>query len=379
LTADKEETLTRVNSRIKDEAFSEVLVFDQDKLIGIFSPSRASMIVPSKDNMGQMRLEKLAKPINPVDEATELSEIMANMLGTGYNLIPVSGGGKKIGIVHIFDLLDALSPEFDGLTVSDLELQKPVELPEDERVGKAIQILQENLNSTILVKDKDNEAVGILNHYDLLRNLKLDSYKEDRQSNTGYKSQREDMLDLPISEFIKDKNFVSVNSKDPIPEVIEQFKANKVTSLIVEDTSALIRSVDILNNLAKRQVAHKKDVVFVGLDELEIDEPMTASIKDTIERSFEKIKDIIQQDANLKVQFKRYFAAEENKQHKYTVVLHLGYSGKYLSIDNVSEWDLMEAVKRAMNELESRINRLFRSQGVEGRDTPGAYNKERNV
>jgi ribosome-associated translation inhibitor RaiA/small nuclear ribonucleoprotein (snRNP)-like protein len=367
-----------VNSRIKDEAFSEVLVFDKDKLIGIFSPSRASMIVPSKDNMGQMRIENLAKPINPVDETAELSEITAKMLGTGYNLIPVSGSGKKLGIVHIFDLLDAISPECDGLTVSDMELQKPVELPEDERVGKAIQILQEDLNSTILVKDKDNEAVGTLNHYDLLRNLKLDSYKEDRQSNTGYKSQREDRFSLPISEFIKDKNFISVNSKDGIPEVIEQFKANKVTSLIVEDTSLLISSADILNNLAKRQVAQKKDVEFVGLEKLEIDELMIASIKNTIQRSFEKIKDIIQQDANLKVQLKRYFAAVENKQHKYSVVLHLGYSGKYLSIDNVSEWDLMEAVKKAMNELENRINKIFRSQGVEGRDSPGAHNKERN-
>ena len=46
LSADKEDTLLRVNSKIKDEAFSDVLVFDKEKIKGIFSPSRDSMIIP---------------------------------------------------------------------------------------------------------------------------------------------------------------------------------------------------------------------------------------------------------------------------------------------------------------------------------------------
>ena len=67
LTADKEETLTRVNSRIKDEAFSDVLVFDKKELIGVFSPSRASMIFPSKEDMEHMKIKNLVKSINPLD------------------------------------------------------------------------------------------------------------------------------------------------------------------------------------------------------------------------------------------------------------------------------------------------------------------------
>ena len=34
-----------------------------ENLVGVFSPSRGSMITPSKENMGQMRIEKLMKSI----------------------------------------------------------------------------------------------------------------------------------------------------------------------------------------------------------------------------------------------------------------------------------------------------------------------------
>ncbi|MFH1850591.1 MAG: hypothetical protein ABH879_10530, partial [archaeon] len=71
-----------------------------------------------------------------------------------------------------------------------------------------------------------------------------------------------------------------------------------------------------------------------------------------------KIKEIIQQDAILKVHIKGRFAGHEKKQHKYSVVLHLEYSGNSLSIDNVHDWDLKKAVNRAIKELESRISRI---------------------
>jgi CBS domain-containing protein len=377
MKADKEETLARVNSRIQDEAFSDVLVFEGETLIGVFSPSRASMIVPSKDNMAEMKIGKLAKAINPLEEEAELSEIMIKMLGTGYNIVPISRGGKIVGVVHLFDLLDAIKLKFEGLKVSDIELQKPIELSEEEGVGKAIQLLHENINNTILIKDKDNTPIGILNHYDLLRNLKLDSFNEDRQKSKGYKSEREDMYALPISDFIKDKNFTSVSSGDTILDVIEELKANNVISLVVEDTSSLIRSWDILSSLEKNQRAKTRAVDFVGLDKLGIEDSHIASVKSTVEKGYERIKDILQQDAYLKAHIKAHSADDGNKRHKYSVVLHLEYSGSYISIDNVSDWNLEEAVKKAMDELESRINRISRSQGTEARDSAESHHRAR--
>ncbi|MFH1850662.1 MAG: CBS domain-containing protein, partial [archaeon] len=305
LSADKEETLLRVNSRIKDEAFSDVLVFDKEKTIGIFSPSRSSMILPKKESMGNMRIKKLVKSINTLSEEAGINEIMIKMMRTGNNILPISKKGRVVGIVHLFDLLDAL--KFDSLKVSDIEMQEPFILLEDEKIGNAIEILHENIHNLILIKDKNNNPVGILNGYDLLRNLKLDLYKEDRQKN-GYKSEWQDMLALPISEFIKGKKCVKVNSKDAILDIIGHFKANNVTGLIVKDSSLIIRPQDILNNLEKSQIVKTRAVCFVGLRELNMDDQITSSIKDTAQRSFEKIKEIIQQDAILKVHIKGRFA-----------------------------------------------------------------------
>jgi predicted transcriptional regulator len=374
LTADKEDTLTRVNSRIKDEAFSEVLVFDNENLIGIFSPSRASMIFPSKEDMEHMRIKNLVKSINMLDEDTGINEVMAKILATGYNIVPISKKGKVIGIVHIFNLLGAFN--FDGLKAADMVLQKPVELSDNDRVGKAVEILHEDMNKTILVRDKENNTVGILNQYDLLRNLKLDLYKEDRQRSNGYRSEKDDILSLPISDFIREKNFVSVSSKDTIRDIIGRFKANNVTSLIVKDTLSLIRPEDILRSLEKSQMVKARAVDFVGLDELKIDDFTIDSIKKTTQRSFEKIEGIIQQDAALKVHIKRHFANSENKRHKYSVVLHLGYPGNSFSIENVSDWDLKEAVRMAINKLENSVKRIFKTKGVEARDSVESYNAE---
>lgn len=356
LSADKEDTLLRVNSKIKDEAFSDVLVFDKEKIKGIFSPSRDSMIIPKKENMGDMKIIKLVKSINTLSEEAEIDEIMIKMIRSGNNILPISKKGKVVGIVHLFDLLDAL--DFDSLKVSDIELQEPFMFLEDEKIGDAIDILHKNIHNSILIKDKNDDPVGILDGYDLLRNLKLDLYKEDRRGKNGYKSEWQDMLALPISDFIKDKRFVGVDSKDAILDIIEHFKAEKVTGLIVKDSSLIIRPLDILNSLEKSQKVKTQAVDFVGLHGLNIDENLTSSIKKTTQQSFEKIKEIIQQDAILKVHIKRQFAGQENKQHKYSVVLHFEYSGNSLSIDNVHDWDLKKAVNKAIKELESRISRI---------------------
>lgn len=373
LAADKDETLTRINSRIKNEAFSDVLVFDKEKLIGVFSPSRASMVTPSKQNMDHMRIEKLVNPIRCIDENTDLSGLISKILETNSNIIPISKQGKVIGVVHTFDILDAVKGKFEGLNISNMQQQNPIELNEEVRIGKAIEILHNNINDTILVRNKNDLPVGILNSYDLLRNLKLDSYNEDRKNSKGYKSERENMFALPVSDFIKGKTFVRINSKVSIPEVIEQFKINNVTSIIVDDLSSIVRSSDIIRYLDKSKDADTQAIYFVGLEELKIDDFLTSLIKEKIYMGFEKIKKIIQKDAILKVHIKRHFAAHESKRHKYTIVLHLEYSGNHVSIKDISEWDLEEAAKKSIKELESRINRIFRSNGAEARNSARSF------
>ena len=175
---------------------------------------------------------------------------------------------------------------------------------------------------------------------------------------------------MPISDFVKGKMFVSVNSSDTITEVIEQFKENKVTSMIVGDISSLIRWQDILIQVKKSQMVKTKEIVFVGLEELKLDNFVVLSIKEITHASLEKIKDMIQQDANLKVHIKRHFDADKNTRNKYSIALHLKYGGEYISIGNVSDWDLATAIKTAINQLENRINRIFRSKGAESRNAP---------
>jgi len=130
---------------------------------------------------------------------------------------------------------------------------------------------------------------------------------------------------------------------------------------------------DTLSNPEKSQMV--KQVEFVGLDKLEIDDFVTATIKSTAQKSFEKIKGMVKQDASLKVHIKRHFAAQESKRHKYSIVLHLEYPGKNISIDNVSDWDLTEGVKIAMKELEKRISHIFKTKGVGARNAAKSRNE----
>jgi hypothetical protein len=138
-------------------------------------------------------------------------------------------------------------------------------------------------------------------------------------------------------------------------------------------------SESILNKLEEKSQAETFAVDFVGLDGLELDDFTLASIKVITQRSIENIKAIIRQNTSLKVNIKRHFAAYENKQHKYTVVLHLEYSGNYLTVEHANDWDLIEAVRIATEELESRINRIFKAQGVEARDSAESRNDERRA
>ena len=114
-------------------------------------------------------------------------------------------------------------------------------------------------------------------------------------------------------------------------------------------------------------MAKKRRVEFVGLGELQVDDFVIVSLKNSTQKSFEKILDGLLQDAKLKVHIKRHFAGQENKRNKYSVVLHLDYSGNEMSINNVVDWDLQHAVSKAIKGLESRILRMVKVNAVQER------------
>lgn len=358
ITAEVNDQLSSVMGKIKDEAFAEVLVFKGKKFAGMFSPVFATK---SKIDMINTKVDKFLRPATCVEEDTDLDELMVKMIASDYNCLPVKRDDEVIGVVHIFDLLNSIGNDLKNLKISDINLQKGFTVKEKEGISKAIHLLQDNSVRALVIMDEKDIPTGILSHFDVMRNIHLYSHERDfgqkhKTSSKAFKADANKLGDLPVSNFIQYKKFVSVVNKDSVTNTIKTMIKNKILNLLVKDNGSII---EVKNMLGGIEVEHKATTEFVGLKDLTVDNFIINNIKNVAQKYADKFGQMLNNTVKLKVHIKQYKSAQADKKHKYSIKVHLIFPGDIISIDRSAEWDLKLAVQKAMKDTETRIKHVF--------------------
>lgn len=242
--------LSHVVGKLKNEAFAEVLVFKGKKLAGIFSPVFATR---SGMDMINTKVDKFIRSATCIEEDTILDEIIRKMIESDYNALPVKRNGEVMGVVHIFDLLNSICDNLTNLRIRDINLKKSSTVRDSGGISKAIHILHDNSLRALVVLDEKANPLGVVSHFDIMRNVHLYSHERDFGQKHGtaskaFKAESDKLNALSVYNFIRYKDEVSVISSDDATKAINIMIENKILNLLVKDTCSILRAKNILRH-----------------------------------------------------------------------------------------------------------------------------------
>lgn len=180
ITVKPDDDVTDVAQLMIDRGMSGCPVVDDDKLVGVITKVQISKLVDRFDKIKVSELMTKADilQVNPV---TRLVKARGDMLDAGYSGLPVTDGGRVLGLITERMVADAMARftvevpdkhranQVRQIRVVDAMLQQPPLVTEDDSIAEAAaKMIEANLN-TLPVVEKGNRLIGMISATDLTR------------------------------------------------------------------------------------------------------------------------------------------------------------------------------------------------------------------
>ena len=181
ITVGPDDDVTEVAQLMIERGMSGCPVVDEDgKLVGVITKSQISKLVDRFDKVNVSEL-MTAEDILQVNPVTRLVKARGDMLDAGYSGLPVTDGGRVLGLITERMVAEAMARftvevpdkhranQVRQIRVVDaMKQQPPMVAPEDSIAEAATKMLDANLN-TLPVVEKGNRLVGMISATDLTR------------------------------------------------------------------------------------------------------------------------------------------------------------------------------------------------------------------
>ena len=156
------------------------VVDDDDKLVGVITKVQISKLV---DRFDKIKVSELmtTEDILQVNPVTRLVKARGDMLAAGYSGLPVTDGGRVLGLITERMVADAMARftvevpdkhranQIRQIRVVDAMLQQPPLVSPDDSIAEAAsKMFEANLN-TLTVVGEGNRLIGMISATDLTR------------------------------------------------------------------------------------------------------------------------------------------------------------------------------------------------------------------
>lgn len=181
ITVGPDDDVNEVAQLMIERGMSGCPVVDEDgKLVGVITKVQISKLVDRFDKVkvSELMTKEDILQVNPV---TRLVKARGDMLDAGYSGLPVTDGGRVLGLITERMVAEAMARftvevpdkhranQVRQIRVVDaMKQQPPLVAPEDSIAEAAAKMLDANLN-TIPVVEKGNKLVGMISATDLTR------------------------------------------------------------------------------------------------------------------------------------------------------------------------------------------------------------------
>jgi len=228
LSVKPNDKITKFISLMERKHVHEAPVIEKKKLIGMVrfdTLVKKGITNPSKQKIRSIMdfPPPTLKSNQSVNEAADL------LFKTGLRALPVVDGGKVVGILAIWDILDiaAATKTFRQTTAGTVMSVAEV-IGQDSDIGTARVIMRERGISRLPVVDEAGKLVGVLGVMDLIKAIKR---PREKMTWYGMAAEMERIVSLPVSNVMNNRppTVRKTDSLSDVVKVMNRFKCSGVT------------------------------------------------------------------------------------------------------------------------------------------------------
>jgi CBS domain-containing protein len=278
---DADTRLAKVRSLFERQNPKGVLVLDDGEYVGVLSERQLLSSHVEDDTKASVMMKNAPR----VERTADIREVARVLVEGGVKVAPVFEAGSLWGIVTEDAILEAVLENLDVLTVDQIASQDIVTLRDDDRVGRAINLLRENGISRLPVLDSDGVLTGMLTTHDIMEFAVRNEGRTTRGDRAG---DSERMLDIPVYD-IMNSPVQTIAGSATVREAVERMLTDDYAGLVVEDEegelAGIVTKTDVLRALTYTEEEHM-DVQITNIDLLETltREEVVKSIEETADK-----------------------------------------------------------------------------------------------
>lgn len=260
----KNSTISDAIRMLLNTKISRLIVMDNGKHVGIITEKDIGLFLFSETSMqglDDIPITKIMKPIEFVDQELNHKDSAKIMVEKGISSLAVGENGEVRGIITKSDLTSFVAQNFSGKKkVVDFMTHDYEFTHTAAPLYKVVRKMLEKKISRIIVKNQNEEAVGIISFRDLFRiSIELGSEEDYSGFNLSQNIRRgflseEGFGNISLARDVMTKGLITVKFNEDLAVACEILLENNVSGLVVLDgndsISGIFSKTDVTRALA---------------------------------------------------------------------------------------------------------------------------------
>ncbi|MFB5613482.1 MAG: CBS domain-containing protein [Candidatus Nitrosomaritimum yanchengensis] len=263
ITILKNSTISDVIKKLLESKLSRLIVVEEGKPVGIITEKDIGLFLfseTSKQGLDDIPISKIMKPILFVEENLTPLESAKIMIEKGVSSLTIGSEGDIKGIFTKTDLVKFYLENPSDKKIVDYMTHDYVYTHSAAPLFKVVKKMLENRVSRIIVKNQNEEPIGIISFRDLFRiSIELGSEEDDSgftisdQIRKGFLSE-EGFGNISLAREVMTKGIFSIKFNEDLSSACELILENNVSGLVVLDgngsIAGIISKTDIIKAIA---------------------------------------------------------------------------------------------------------------------------------
>jgi len=264
ITIMKNSTISDAIKMMLNTKISRLIVVEDGKHIGIITEKDIGLFLFSDNTvqgLDDIPISKILKPIEFVDSKTIPSDSAKIMIKKGISSLAIGENDQVRGIFTKSDLVKVVAENFSGKNkVVDFMTHDYEFTHTAAPLYKVVRKMLEKKISRIIVKNQNEEPVGIISFRDLFRiSIELGSEEDYSGFNLSDNIRRgflseEGFGNISLARDVMTKDLITVKFNEDLAEACKILLENNVSGLVVIDgnngISGIISKTDVTKALA---------------------------------------------------------------------------------------------------------------------------------
>lgn len=252
ITILKNSTISDVIKKLLESKLSRLIVVEANKPVGIITEKDVGLFLfseTSKQGLDDIPISKIMKPILFVEEDLSPKESANLMIEKGVSSLTIGSEDNVKGIFTKTDLVNFYLENPSDKKVVDYMTHDYVYTHSAAPLFKVVKKMLENKVSRIIVKNQNEEPIGIISFRDLFRiSIELGSEEDDSgftisdQIRKGFLSE-EGFGNISLAREVMTKRIVSIKFNEDLSNACNLILENNVSGLVVLDGNGSIAGI----------------------------------------------------------------------------------------------------------------------------------------